>query len=118
MANQITPPPSDVKPAEASAPEAQDSSSGKRKYLKFVGTKKISPSHRAGSHYHITEAQLVEAGVPRERCFKSKGSGKDAIAVTEVTFGPETQHKVPLDAFYKEAADRLLQEPDIILVEE
>ncbi|AHN84035.1 hypothetical protein GJ25_gp024 [Mycobacterium phage Hawkeye] len=120
MANQITPPPASAGPAGSDSDAAEESKASTKssKFLKFIGTKKIAPTHRAGSHFLITKTQLVEGGVPADKCFKDKGSGDNKVKVTEIMFGPENDHKVPVEAFYQEAVDRLLKEPDIILVEE
>ena len=115
MAQQITPPvppaPQDPAPQEESTPK-EDSTTKSGKFIKFVGTRKVAPTHKAGSHYLITQTQLVEAGVPRDKTFVQK---KDAPPVTEIMFSPENEHKVPVESFYPEALNRLLQEPDLVI---
>jgi hypothetical protein len=107
--NPIAPPPEE-KPEAPEAP-AEDAPVEGRKYVEFKPSTLLK-----GSHYLITKTQLVEGGVPSEGCF-TKPKGENEPEVTEVNFGPETGYRVPADVFGKAALARLLQEPDLVLVE-
>lgn len=112
MAQQITPP---VPPApQEPAPQEESTPQSSGKFIKFVGTRKVAPTHKAGSHYLITQTQLVEAGVPKDKTFVQPKDDK-APKITEIMFSPEKQHRVPVEAFHPEALNRLLQEPDLVL---
>jgi hypothetical protein len=105
----IAPPP-EAPAAPAEAPAVEEPTPG-RKYLEFKPSVLLK-----GSHYLITKTQLVEGGVPEGQCFKQLGEETES-QVTEISIGPATGYRVPADLFGKAALTRLLQEPDLTLVE-
>jgi len=68
------------------------------------GTACLKFDPKNNSSYQITAAQLREAGIKKP--FANEGQ-------TEAVFGKMSGHMVPKDVFSKEAAERLLREPDI-----
>lgn len=121
---QIAPPDpagSSAARAEATATErtaaATTKTSASGKFVEFIGTKKLAASHVPGSHYLITKTQLVEAGVPADECFADAKDGDQMLPVFQIEFGPANGYRVPVEAFGKAALNRLLQEPDLILVD-
>lgn len=115
MAN--TPRPSEQqKPADEQKPEEQTSSADpavedeapaepKTKYLQFDPTVKSTLS---GTEHQISKTQLVEAGV-------KKPFAKDDL--TLVCWNAANNFRVEASLFTSEAIDRLVQEPDIKIVE-
>lgn len=106
----IAPPP-EPKPDETPTEAAAEEPTAGRKFLEFKPAVLLK-----GSHYLITKTQLVEGGVPPDQTFVQP-KGEHEVEITEVSIGPATGYRVPADLFGKAALTRLLQEPDLSLVE-